>query len=134
MIGSDTKNYQCIMGHTSDSTNYPITGQDWKLYWVQQGSSGSAWATGTDYTNGECLIYTYKRPLYDFDTSTDNPDMPQSWIRYLIWRLAHELCSEFDVDLDQRRWVKTQYLEAMADLFESATPNTTDYHNKTIFY
>jgi len=134
VTGSDSLNYQCIMGHTSAAANKPITGQNWRLYWVQQGSAGSAWVTATAYTNGEFLLYTYKRPLYDFDLSTDNPDMPSSWTRYLMWRLVHDICPEFDVDMESRRWIKTQYLDAANDLFGHSVANTTDIHNKGLYY
>lgn len=134
VTGTDALNYSCIMGHTGATTNRPITGADWRLYWRQTGSSGSAWAADSSYTNGELLRYVYKRPLYDFDTSTDNPDMPSGWIRYLTLRLAHDFCPEFDVDMDSRVWLKREYLEARADLFNSTRPQSTDFHNKTVFY
>ena len=134
VTGTDALNYSCIMGHTSASADRPITGANWRLYWRQTGSSGSTWVTGTSYTNGELLRYLYKRPLYDFDTSTDNPDMPSGWVRYLTFRLAHDLCPEFDVDMESRGWLKREYLEARMILFNSARPLTNDIHNKTVFY
>ena len=72
ITGTDSLNYTCIMGHTSIADNRPITGANWRLYWRQTGTGGVAWATGTAYTNGELLRYVYKRPIYDFDLSTEN--------------------------------------------------------------
>lgn len=134
VTGTDALNYSCIMGHTSAAADRPITGANWRLYWRQTGSAGSTWVTGTAYTNGELLRYTYKRPLYDFDLSTDNPDMPSGWVRYLTFRLSHDLCPEFDVDIESRNWIKREYLEARADLFQSTRPQTSDIHDKTVFF
>ena len=134
VTGTDSLNYSCIMGHTSDTTNKPITGQNWRMYWHQVGSSGSAWATATAYTNGELLRYIYKRPLYDFDASTDNPDMPAAWTRYLIWRLANDLSPEFDLDMESRVWIKNEYREAAEELFGSTMAVTTDTHNKAMYF
>ena len=134
VIGSDSLNYSCIMGHTSTTANKPITGQNWKLYWRQTGTAGVAWVTATAYTNGELLRYVYKRPLFDFDLSTDNPDMPAAWTRYLIWRLANDLSPEFDLDMESRQWLKGEYREAAEELFGSTRAVTTDLHNKAMYY
>ena len=134
VTGSDSLNYSCIMGHTSATDNKPITGANWRLYWRQTGSSGSAWVTATDYTNGELLRYVYKRPLYDFDASTDNPDMPQGWTRFLMWRLAHDLAPEFDIDMESRAWLKRESLEAYEEIFNSARSAVKQAFNRTLFF
>lgn len=41
--------------------------------------------------------FTWYRPIEDFDASGDNPDLPQEWIRTLIWNLALEMGPEYDV-------------------------------------
>ena len=134
VTGTDALNYSCIMGHTSVADNRPITGQNWRLYWHQTGSSGAAWVTATAYTNGELLRYVFKRPLYYFTLATDNPDMPASWTRYLMFRLASDLAPEFDLDLESRNWLKGEMREARAELFGSSMPITSDPHNRALFY
>ncbi len=134
VTGSDTLNYQCIMLHTSAADNKPITGANYKLYWQQTGSAGSAWVTATEYTNSDLIRYTYKRPLFDFDSSTDNPDFPQGWTRYLMYRLAHDLSPEFDIDMEARRWLKSEYREARNMLFPSTRPDSTDIFNKVMYF
>lgn len=57
VIGTDTLNYTCIKGHTSNSDNKPITGPDWTDYWVQAGSSGVAWVNGIIYYADEIRIH-----------------------------------------------------------------------------
>jgi hypothetical protein len=134
VTGTDSLNYACIMGHTAAAMTRPITGQDWRVYWRQTGSAGAAWVTATAYTNGELIHYIYKRPLYDFDTTSDNPDMPSSWSRYLMWRLANDLSPEADIDMESRQWLKQEFKDAAAELFGSTRVVTTDLHNKSLFY
>ena len=134
VLGSDNKNYKCIMLHTSSSLNKPITGSDWKLYWTQAGTAGATWVTATAYTNGELIFYSYKRPLYDFDKATDNPDMPSGWGRYLTLRLAHDLSPEYGLALDERLWLKGQYREAREEIFPSTKPVVTEKYNKALYF
>lgn len=134
ITGTDSLNYSCIKSHTAAAINRPITGSSWRVFWRQTGSGGSAWASGTSYANGELLRYLFKRPLYDFDLSTDNPDMPSSWCRYLIFRLSLDLAPEFEVDMESRAWLKNEANDAYNDLFNSARSGSTDYHNKTEFF
>jgi len=134
VIGTDGLNYVCTMGHTSSANNKPITGTDWHLYWDQQGSSGSTWATATAYTNGAMILYSYRRPLYDFDNPTDNPDMPIAWTRYLVYRLAYDLSPEYAITLEERQWLRQEYLVAREELFPSLRPQVTDFHNKAVHY
>lgn len=132
--GTDTNNYSCIMAHTSDSTNVPITGANWRMYWVQKGSSGSTWVTGTDYTSGQQIRYVYKRPLFDFTGSTDNPDFPAGWTRYFGYRLAHDLAPEHRIPMDQRAWLEREYLKAYEVIFPSMRPIENTHHNKVQYF
>ncbi len=134
VIGSDGFNYSCVLGHTASSSNYPITGASWKLYWAQLGTNGIAWVGDTAYVNGPLLRYVYKRPLYDFSAEDDYADMPRAWIRYLVYRLAHDLCPDNDIDMESRTWLRGEYMVAYNDLFNSAAPVTTEIHNKVVYF
>lgn len=134
VLGTDALNYSCIMGHTSANLNKPITGADYKLYWRQVGSAGVAWITGTSYTNGELIRYTFKRPLFDFDLSTDNPDMPSAWNNFLIWVLASNLAPEYATDIETQKVLDFKAREARADLFNMTVEPTTSIHNKGTFF
>lgn len=51
-LGTDGLNYRCIKSHTSSTaTNKPITGTQWSYVWVQDGSSGDAWANAQSYVS-----------------------------------------------------------------------------------
>ena len=134
VTGTDALNYSCIMGHESANLNKPITGSDYSLYWRQTGSSGSAWVTGTDYSNGKILRYSYKKPLFDFDSATDNPDMPSGWNKFLIFQLASDLGPEHGIDLETQKIIDFRAKEARQELFGSTVEVTTDIHNKGVFF
>lgn len=53
VIGTDLQNYACIADHTSGAANRPVTGADWADYWVQRGTAGAAWVSGSGYTAGD---------------------------------------------------------------------------------
>jgi len=136
VTGSDALNYTCILKHTSAAINKPITGGSYSLYWKQTGSAGSAWVTATDYVNGEIIRYSYKRPLFDFDSATDNPDMPQGWEQYLIYRLAFELASDTDYNLptEKIQVLRAGYKEAYMDIFPSTQPQTNSHYHKAQYF
>lgn len=134
VIGSDTLNYQCILPHTASSDNEPITGTDWKTFWQLGGSSGSAWVDGTAYSSAASLRLLYKRPLFNFDSIDDDPDVPDGWANYLRWRLAIDLSAAFEVADTDRTWFERRLAICESKLFPSATAKTSDYHNKSLYF
>lgn len=52
VIGTDLLNYTCIAPHSSSDITKPITGANWATVWIQKGSAGIAWVTGTSYKDG----------------------------------------------------------------------------------
>ncbi len=58
------------------------------------------WNNPSTANNG--LRFTWYRPLQDFLTADDAPDMPQEWINCLDWNLALELCPRYSVPAE--RW------------------------------
>lgn len=73
-------------------------------------STGSffVWPAPPDSTNA--VKFTWMRPIQDFSNSANNPDLPQEWIRPLIWNLALEMGPEFDVP--DSRWSKIMQMAA----------------------
>lgn len=43
------------------------------------------------------LKYTYVRQFEDFDTNSDEADIPTEWLNALIWNLAVDICPEFGI-------------------------------------
>jgi hypothetical protein len=133
VTGTNAAAYKCIRSHTADSTNKPITGANYLLYWEAGGTSPATWATNTSYTAPQLLILYYRRPLYDFDAATDNPDMPSQWTRLLEYRLASDLADMHGVGLEERALLNAKAKGSYDDIFKSLRPQTQDYHNKASY-
>lgn len=135
VIGSDALNYACIRSHTSATTNKPITGANWRLYWEQTGSSGSAWAADTAYTAPQLLRLWYKQPLADFTTASQNPDIPPSMQRQLLYELAADLSVDTGKDAEFERRLRANASSAEARTFARANKRrSTNLHNKATYY
>ncbi len=67
VIGSDTNEYRCILGHISAAASRPVTGADYATYWEATGGSGAAetWVTATTYSTA------YKTKTISCDGSND---------------------------------------------------------------
>lgn len=135
VTGTDALNYSCIRTHTANADNVPITGANWRLFWEQSGSSGSAWVTGTSYTAPMLLRFWYKRPLADFTAANDNPDLPPSMSRMLMYRLASDLSIDTGKSFDDTRRLEAKALDAERRTFRKANKEqTTNIHNKALYY
>lgn len=73
------------------------------------------------------ITYHYRRPLFDFDKATDNPDFPQDWFLPLQKMLASELASYFGIPLQERQLLMAEaekaYRESAA--FNASKPSYT---------
>ena len=54
-------------------------------------------------TSSVTLKYTFRRPLYEFSSATDNPDMPDSFLLPLQKLLAAQLAPHFSLALAERQ-------------------------------
>lgn len=134
VTGTDAIDYKCIRSHTADSTNKPITGANYLIYWTAGGSGPTVWATSTAYTSPQQLLIYYRRPLYEFTASTDNPDMPPQWTRLLEYRLAGDLADPAGVPLEERALLAAKSKGAYEDIFKSLKPQNTDFHNRAGYF
>ena len=90
------------------------------LFWKDGGNADTDWADDGEYTNGELIRYSFRKPLQEFTNHDDNPDMPVGWDNFLIYTLAMELAPEVDgIDLDTRRWVGSRANTERIKLFPS---------------
>lgn len=134
VTGTDAIVYKCIRGHTADTDNHPITGANYLLYWTAGGAGPSAWATSTTYYSPQQLLIYYRRPLYEFTASTDNPDMPPQWTRLLEYRLASDLADPAGVPIEERGVLAAKAKSAYEDVFKSVKPQNTDYHHRASYF
>jgi len=134
VIGTDNDSYSCILCHTSSTETQPITGASWPLYWQKGTSTPTAWVDATAYTNAELLFYVYKRPLFDFDLPTDNPDTPAGWEQVLIYELAVDLAPEYQVSGDKLQALRAARSEAREALFGSKRSGAENIHDKAEYF
>jgi len=134
VVGSDGLNYRCVMPHTAAAETRPISGRSWKIFWEPYGTAGTTWVDESGYTSGENIRYMFKRPLYDFDNASDNPDFPPQWTRYLWLRTAYDLSGDYHITEEERRTIKQEYLEADMDIFPSKQPAETSHYHKHLYF
>jgi hypothetical protein len=134
VTGTDSLVYRCIRSHTSSSDNRPITGSQYLQYWEQAGSGPSAWATDTDYTAPQRLMLRKRAPLADFDLATDNADFPSGFGLYLTFKLAHIFSYDYGVPLEERDSIGRQAQRLYEEVFPYLIPDTTNHHNRALYF
>lgn len=134
VTGTDATVYRCIRSHTADSTNQPVTGVNALLYWEAGGSSPGTWTTGTSYTAPQLIRLWFRRPLYDFDSAADNPDMPQAWSHWLQQELAIRLSPGHNVTMEKVQMMRSLRNESYERVFRSIQPTTTEIHDKVQYF
>jgi hypothetical protein len=96
-----------------DLPNKTATGTPNIVFYDRRGganSTGKLYVWQPEDPPADAIKYTFKRPIQDFNAAGDDPDLPQEWIRTLIWNLALEMAPEYDVPEQ-----KIQRIERMAD-------------------
>ena len=63
----------------------------------------------------ELVFFSYLRPVQDFDASSDNPDFPVEWSRYLVKALAYDLAPKYGIPPQERMLLKADRDEARYD-------------------
>lgn len=68
-----------------------------QIYYDRQLAAGyiNLWMAPSDIINH--VKFGWARPIQDFDTAADNPDLPQEWIQTLYFNLAVILSPKYDV-------------------------------------
>ena len=135
VIGSDSKNYQCLLKHTSVAENAPGGGPNHRQFWQQGGKAATAsWADETAYTSGQQLVYSFKRSLNDFKSAYDNPDMPLGWENYLTYKLALSMSAGRNLESKDVGILNGLLKQAEQDIFPSKRAKTTTFHDKAVYF
>ena len=134
VTGSDNGRWKCIKSHVATTTEKPITGANYLLYWESGGTGPSTWAADTSYTAPQHLRLWFRRPVWDFDTATDNPDLPQAMARWLLYALELDLGPAHGLSIQELQWLRSMRDDAWRQLFPGLVAKTTEYHNKSLFY
>lgn len=76
-------------------SNKTLPGQINQLFYDPQLTTGQLYLYQTASTMGDLVKFTWWRPIEDFTTAGDNPDLPQEWLQTLIFNLAVVMAPEF---------------------------------------
>ncbi len=134
VTGTDAAAWKCIRSHTAASENQPITGANYLLYWESGGSGPAVWAADTQYTAPQLLMLRYKRPLFDFDTASDNPDFPTQYTRMLLYLLCADLSDNVGKTLEERAYLIQKAKAGYDNIFRSVRTTTNDTKNKARYF
>lgn len=77
--------------------NKDSRGEVTSYYYDPQLSIGYVYLWQTPADVDALVRLTTRRPIEDFTTASDNPDLPQEWIDTLIWNLAVLMAPEYGV-------------------------------------
>jgi len=88
--------------------NKTETGDPLKYYYERRRDEGKLYLNLVPSDTTKTIFFYYLRPIYDFDSNTDNPDFPQEWYEALKYQLALRLAPEYGVPV-------TPELKGLAD-------------------
>lgn len=66
-------------------------------------------------TVNEALKMTVARPIEIFSAAGDDADLPQEWVRAIVWNLADELADEYDVPEPKRSRIERRAAQYLAE-------------------
>lgn len=74
----------------------------------------SVWPAPSDATNA--VKMTWWRPIQDFNSAANNPDLPDEWIDALVWNLAYKLWPEFPISQVLMEAIKEQAMISLENV------------------
>ena len=87
-----------------------------QMFYDPQLTTGQAYLWHVPSVFEGYVNFTLHRPIEDFDAAGDNPDLPQEWIRTLIWLTAQEMALEFDVPAQKLALVQQMAGQSLDDM------------------
>jgi len=69
------------------------------------------WPAPTDANSA--VKFTYMRPIDDFVTSANTPDLPNEWLDAIVWNLALKLALEYDTPPQRYEMLKEQAVSSL---------------------
>lgn len=64
------------------------------------------WPVATNPGNG--IKMTWWRPIQDFNSAANTPDLPQEWLDCLVWNLAYKMAPEYDCPANRYTMIREQ--------------------------
>lgn len=107
------------------------TGEVTQFYYNPQGGAVNVgalflWPAPQDTTTNS-IKFTYYRPIQDFDTAGNTPDLPVEWIDTIVFNLALSLALEYDCPPQRYTMIKEQALVYMDEVSGWDKEDTSAY-------
>jgi hypothetical protein len=93
-----------IMGRTAfmNLPNKAMTGKCNQIYYSPKVSTATLYTWPVCDDVGDCIAFSYLRRIQDFDSSSNNPDVPQEWLEAITYNLAIRLSGPCGIDVMKR--------------------------------
>jgi hypothetical protein len=76
-------------------------------------TQGILWIWPTATNPGQGIKMTWWRPVQDFNSAANTPDLPQEWLDCLVWNLAYKMAPEYDCPSNRYAMIKEQAAAAL---------------------
>lgn len=70
---------------------------------------------------GSSIYITYQTPFFLFTSGAETADVPQEWEHAIVYQLAHVLSDEYQLPLEDRRWIEKQAEKRLANALQGGT-------------
>lgn len=109
--GIDTQMIQMSRIDYRNQPNKTATGTPTQFFYDPRGGANTqgilyVWPAPSDATYA--VKFTWWRPVQDFTTSANIPDLPQEWLDALVWNLALKMAPEYDCTANRYTIIKDQ--------------------------
>lgn len=96
--------------------NKTSTGTPTQLFYDPQLGTGYVYIWPAPVDSLSAVNFTYYRSIQDFDAAANTPDLPQEWIRTIVWNLAAEIALEYDCPPQRYAMVQQMAAQMLDDV------------------
>ena len=115
-LGQDKKLLTMERGEYFRRYDKDRDGEPQRYYYEPTLTNGKFYIDWEEDDTRETIRLVYRRPFEDFDATTDNADLPQEWLKALIWNLASEIGPEFGIDRKRQEYIDNRAAGALLEI------------------
>lgn len=114
--GIDTQMIQMSRIDYRNQPNKSATGVPTQFFYDPRGGANTqgafyVWPAPVDVTSA--IKFTWWRPVQDFTSAANIPDLPQEWLDALVWNLALKLAPEYDCTANRYAMIKDHAVSSL---------------------
>lgn len=98
-----------------NQVNKTIEGKPVRYYYDPQLTQGVLYLWPTPDDSQDTLKFSYRTPVEDFDSVSNDPHFPQEWLHALVLNLATQVFHLGAVDAQRRMEIRTEAMQALMD-------------------